>query len=154
VVEEIINLKEKYDVTYFVIVDELFTHPKKRIFEFHDELERNDLNIKYQCCGRVDTMDEEVAEALKESGCTLVIFGNETMDQNVLNLMNKNVKVEQNIYAAEVSKKKGLQYGLNFLWGNLGDTEESLKDNVKFIKKYNTYHQIRTIRPVTPYPGS
>ena len=43
--------------------------------------------------------------------------------------------------------------GLNFIWGNIGDTEESLKGNVELIKKYNTYDQIRTIRPVTPYPG-
>ena len=44
--------------------------------------------------------------------------------------------------------------GLNFIWGNFGDTEESLKGNVELIKKYNTYDQIRTIRPVTPYPGA
>ena len=35
----------------------------------------------------------------------------------------------------------------------MGDTEKSLKNNVRFIKEYNTYDQLRTIRPVTPYPG-
>ena len=25
---------------------------------------------------------------------------------------------------------------------------------VEFLKKYNTYGQLRTVRPVTPYPGS
>ena len=44
--------------------------------------------------------------------------------------------------------------GLNFIWNNLGDNEDTLRKNVELIKKYNTYYQCRTIRPVTPYPGS
>ncbi len=153
VIEEIITLKEKYGINYFVMNDELFIYPRKRIFEFHDELERNDLKIKYQCSGRVDIMDEEVAQALIESGCTLLIYGVESMDQDVLDLIDKHTTVEQNIQAAEVSMKTKLGIGINILWGNKGDTEESLKKNVQFLKKYNTYHQVRTIRPVTPYPG-
>ena len=68
-------------------------------------------------------------------------------------LMKKNTTVEQNIRAAEIARKIGIGLGLNFIWGNKGDTAESLRKNVELIKKYNTYDQIRTIRPVTPYPG-
>ena len=53
----------------------------------------------------------------------------------------------------KIAKKVGIGLGLNFIWGNKGDTEESLRKNVELIKTYNTYDQIRTIRPVTPYPG-
>ena len=77
----------------------------------------------------------------------------ESSDQNVLNLMKKNTTVEQNIKAAEIARKVGIGLGLNFIWGNKGDTEESLRKNVELIKTYNTYDQLRTIRPVTPYPG-
>lgn len=154
VAEEIIFLKENYGVTFFYMLDELFTYPRKRMFEFHDELEKNDLKIKYRCSARVDVIDEEVAQVLKESGCQFLNFGMESSDQRVLDLMNKNITVEQNIQAAEIARKVGIGFGLNFIWGNIGDTEESLKNNVKMIKKYNLYHQLRTIRPVTPYPGS
>lgn len=69
--------------------------------------------------------------------------------------MNKNTTVEQNIRALELVKKcGGIGMGLNFIWNNFGDTEETLKKNVELIKKYNTYYQCRTIRPATPYPGS
>jgi len=47
----------------------------------------------------------------------------------------------------------GLVMGLNVIWCNPYDSEESLWKLVDFLKKYNTYGQIRTIRPVTPYPG-
>ena len=154
VIEEIIELKEKYGVTYFSIFDELFTFPKKKIFEFADALERNDIKIKYDCQVRVDTFDDEVADCLKRSGCQLANFGFESMDQNVLDLMKKNTRVEENTLAITIALKYHLGAGLNFIWGNIGDTEQSLKNDVAFIKKYNTYNHMRNIRPVTPFPGS
>ena len=101
------------------------------------KLQRNDLKIKYQCNARVDIFDEEIADCLKESGCQFVNFGMESSDQKVLDLMNKNTTVEANIKAAEIVKKRGIGIGLNFIWGNPGDTEKSLWDNVNLIKKYN-----------------
>jgi anaerobic magnesium-protoporphyrin IX monomethyl ester cyclase len=153
VVEEILTLNERYGVNYFFMNDELFVYPKKRVFEFKDELEKNDIEIKFSCNARVDVFDEEVAHCLKEIGCQFLNFGMESSDQKVLDLMDKKTTVEENIRAAEIAKKVGIGLGLNFIWGNLGDTAKSLRDNVTLIKKFNTYDYIRTIRPVTPYPG-
>ncbi|MBW1853489.1 MAG: B12-binding domain-containing radical SAM protein [Deltaproteobacteria bacterium] len=153
VVEEMKILKKKYGVNYFHMQDELFIASKKRVFNFHDVLKKNNLTIKFVSNARVDIFDEELAYCLKECGCQFLNFGMESSDQNVLNLMNKNTTVEENIKAAVITKKTGIGLGLNFIWGNIGDTEESLKNNIKLIKEYNTYDQLRTIRPVTPYPG-
>ena len=153
VIKEMKLLNDKYGINCFFMDDELFNFPKKRIFEFYEVLRKNNLKIKFSCNARVDVFDEETAVCLKESGCVFLNFGFESSDQNVLNLMKKNTTVEQNIRAAEIAKKVGIGMGLNFIWGNKGDTEESLWNNVKLIKQYNTYDQIRTIRPVTPYPG-
>ena len=154
VIEEIKILKEKYGVDYFQFQDELFNFSKKRIFDFYESLRKNNLKIKFWCVGRVDVLDEKTAIYLKKSGCKFLTFGMESTDQNVLNLMKKNTTVEQNVRAAEITKKAEIGVGLNFIWGNKGDTEKSLQDSVKLIKKYHTYDQVRTIRPVTPYPGS
>ncbi len=154
IIEEIKILNKNYGVNYFSIEDELFVVSKKRILEFRDILKQENLKIKFYCQGRVDLFDEEIAEALKEAGCQFVNFGMESSNQNVLDLMSKNTTVEQNIKAAEIAKKIKIGLGLNFIWGNKGDTEESLRNNVELIKTYNTYDQLRTIRPVTPYPGS
>jgi len=153
VIREIELLNEQYGVNYFLMNDELFVYPKKRIFEFKDELEKTDIKIKFVCNARVDVFDDEVAMCLKEIGCQFLNFGMESSDQNVLDIMNKNTTVEENIRAAEIAKKAKIGVGLNFIWGNIGDTAESLKNNTALIKKYTTYDYIRTIRPVTPYPG-
>lgn len=153
VIQEIRILNEQYGVNYFFMNDELFVYPKKRVFDFSDELEKIDIKIKFTCAARVDVFDEEVAICLKDAGCQFLHFGMESSDQNVLDSMHKNTTVEENILAAEIAKKVGIGSGLNFIWGNIGDTEASLKNNVALIKKYTSYDYIRTIRPVTPYPG-
>ena len=150
---EIKILNEKYGINCLMMFDELFNFPKKRVLEFKEAIKKNNLKIKYSCNARVDIFDEESAVWLKESGCTFLNFGFESSDQNVLNLMRKNTTIEQNIKALEITKRLGIGIGLNFIWGNKGDTAESLKGNVELMKKYNSYEQIGTIRPVTPYPG-
>lgn len=153
VVEEIKLLNKKYGITYFQMQDELFNFPKERLFEMNEAFKKNNIKIKFNCSARVDVFDKETAKCLKEMGCKFINFGFESADQNVLDLMEKNATVEDNIRAADITKKAGIGLGLNFIWGNKGDTPESLRKNVELIKKYNTYDQLRTIRPVTPYPG-
>lgn len=153
VVNEIQVLSDKYGINYFVMQDELFVTSKKRVIEFATALKTKGLKIKFHCNARVDILDEEILDSLKKSGCTMLGLGMESSNQNVLDLMNKKTTVEQNIKAAKMIRKSGIGIGLNFLWGNKGDTEETLWCNVGMLKKLNTYKQLRTIRPVTPYPG-
>ena len=153
VIDEIKILNEQYGVSFFAMNDELFLFSKKRLFEFKDALDQNSLKIKYECQARVDIFDDEMAQCMKDSGCTFVNFGMESADQNVLDHMNKRTTVKQNTDAAKIARKHDIAYGLNILWGNIGDTEKSLKDDVQLIKEYNVYSQLRTIKPPTPYPG-
>jgi len=153
VVEEIKILNEKYGITVFNFLDELFVISKERIRRFKELIRVNELKIYFYANCRVDIFDEEIASILKECGCILLNIGFESTSQEVLNNMNKNTTVEENIKAAEIAIKADINIGLNFIWGEPGDTEETLRGNAEFIKKYNTYAQIRTVRPVTPYPG-
>lgn len=155
ITEEMKILKNRYGVNCYFFEDELFVLNKKRLIDFRQALEEAHLKIKFSCNARVDIFDREMVEILKSCGCQFINFGFESSSDRVLKLMNKNATVEQNIKALELVKKSGgIGMGLNFIWNNLGDDLETLKKNVELIKKYNTYYQLRTIRPVTPYPGS
>lgn len=154
VVREMNMLNTYYGINYFEMLDEMFIFDRNRLQEFKNELLRYNLKIKYICDGRVDNIDEEILMLLRDTGCKFLNFGFESANQNVLNNIHKRTTVEQNIKAAELTKQYGIALGLNIIWNNVGDTLETLKEDVAFIKKYNTYFQLRTIKPVTPYPGS
>lgn len=155
VMDEIKILYHKYGIRYFFFCDEIFVVSKKRILEFERKLEKTGMNITFACDSRVDVMDRELVESLKRCGCTSLCFGIESADDNVLRLMGKNTTVEQNIRAVEcVRDAGGIALSLGMLWGNPGDSEETLWKDVDFIKTYDTLTHIRTLRPPTPYPGS
>ncbi len=153
VADEIEFLQSRYGVNALFMQDELFVSSKKRLLEFSNILKKRDIKIKFTCDARVDIMDEELVDILADMGCKFINFGMESSDDNVLKIMGKQTTLAQNIKAAEIVKKAGIGIGLNFLWGNIGDTATSLKDNVSLIKQYHTFSQVRTIRPPTPYPG-
>ena len=152
IIEEIKILNKKYGVTYFEFADEFFALSKKRIGDFNQLLEENNLKIKYWCASRVKGVDREVLQLMKDGGCVFINYGFESMDADVLKQMRKNTTPEDNENAAKLTKEAGILFGVNFIWNNPGDSVKSLWENVEFIKKYNTYGQVRTIRPVTPYP--
>lgn len=153
VIEEMKFLMKVYGINVFYFQDEMFLISKKRIQRFGELLKENNLKIKFTANARVDIIDEEIALLLKKIGCKVLNIGFESSSQEVLNHMKKNTTVEQNEKVLNICKKVNLGFGLNFIWGYPEDDKETLMNNAKLIKKYNTYQQLRTIRPVTPYPG-
>lgn len=152
--KELKFLNSEYGVTYFIFDDEMFVPNIARMREFISMIKRLGIPIKYSCCARVELgKNKEILKMLKDSGCQLLNYGLESLDQNVLNLMAKHTKVEDNIIAVENTIEVGIHPGLNFIWGDPGDSLESLDKIVDFLIKYDTLGQVRTIRPPTPYPG-
>ncbi|MBT6230918.1 MAG: hypothetical protein HOI47_30115 [Candidatus Scalindua sp.] len=68
--------------------------------------------------------------------------------------MKKGLRTKQVIKGIEATLDAGISPGFNILWGNIGDNKETLKKGVDFLIKYDRGAQLRTIRVVTPYPGS
>jgi len=91
---------------------------------------------------------------MKKAGCVYIGYGIESLDDVALETMNKNLTVEQIERGIKVTLEEGISPGFNIIWGNIGETEETLRKGVEFLLKYDDQSQLRTIRPVTPYPGS
>ena len=45
--------------------------------------------------GRVDNIDEELLLKMKEAGCVMISMGLESGNQRLLNMINKNITLEQ-----------------------------------------------------------
>lgn len=157
VMAEIKYLYDTYGVTYFVIQDDMFVASGKRFAEFIYCLQECGLlgKIKYNLSGgiRANVVTEDMAARLKETGCCKVNIGFESTSEECLDDYTKHVTVQENIRAAELLHKYEITIGLNFIFGAPHDTIETLKKDAEFIKKYTDYKELRTIRPVTPYPG-
>ena len=81
-------------------------------------------------------------------------YGIESMDDQILKNMNKGLTTKQIIAGIEATLAAGISPGFNIIFGNIGENKEILNKGVEFLLKYDDGAQMRTIRPVTPYPGS
>jgi len=154
VVEEIQKYQRDYGINYIVFLDELFMFSEKRVYELTEAFIKADLNIKYFCTGRLNIVNKNILDMMKRSGCVYIDYGIEQFDNDALTAMNKQLTEEQIINGIEMTQKEGFPIVFDLIFGNLGDTRKSLRKTLDFFKKYNDYGQFRTIRPVTPYPGT
>jgi radical SAM superfamily enzyme YgiQ (UPF0313 family) len=152
--DEIEKLHKDYGITHIAFQDDLLMssveHTEAVCLEF---LKRN-LPVRWNCNGRLNYCSEELLRLMKDAGCRFINYGIESMDQKVLNNMKKGLRPEMIIRGVEDTLKVGISPGLNFIFGNKGDNKKTIKTSVDFMLKYDDFAQKRTIRPVTPYPGS
>jgi anaerobic magnesium-protoporphyrin IX monomethyl ester cyclase len=152
VVGEIKYLQDRHGITYVAFADELLMMSPGRAIELSEAL--MPLKIKWDCNGRLNYAQPEVLETMKRAGCVFINYGIEAFDDTVLKNMNKHLTCWQIEKGVEATLAAGISPGLNLLWGNIGDTPETLNKAVEFLLKYDDHAQRRTIRPVTPYPGT
>ena len=154
IIEEIRLLKRKYGVTFVMFTDELLMSSIERTVSLCEAFIKARLNIKWSCNGRLNYAKPEVVKLMKRAGCVFINYGIEAVDDMVLKNMNKGLRVSQIIKGVENTFRAGVHPGLNIIFGNIGDSRETLNKAVEFLLKYEDCTQMRTIRPVTPYPGS
>lgn len=153
IIDEIRFLNKRYNINYIAFFDELLMSSVKRTISFCEALLSSGLSIKWECNGRLNYAEPEVLELMKKSGCVFINYGIEAFDDRILKNMNKNLttaRIEQGI---QNTLAAGISPGLNIIFGNIGENRETLQKGVNFLLKYDDGAQLRTIRPVTPYPG-
>ena len=154
IIAEMKFLQDTYRINYFVFIDELLMSSPRRTKSLCRAIIDADLGVKWWCSGRLNHARPDVLKLMEEAGCVFINYGIEAVDDEVLRLMHKNLTVDQIIRGVEATLETSISPGLNMLWGNLGDNKDTLEAAVAFLEEYQDTSQLRTIRPVCPYPGT
>ena len=154
IIAEIRVLKEQYRINYFAFSDELLMSSPERTRALCQAFIEADLNVTWECNGRLNFAQPELLQLMRKAGCVFINYGIECMDNEILKVMNKKLTVDQIIVGIEATLAAGISPGYNIIFGNIGENAETLQKGVDFLLKYDDHSQMRTIRPVTPYPGS
>jgi len=153
IIEEIKWLHKNVGINHFQFADELLMASEKRTEDICTAILALPFKIKWDCNGRLNFAKSHLLNLMKTSGAQYVNYGIESMNQKILNSMGKGLTVDQIITGVEATLAAHLSPGLNLLWGFPQNTEKDLWEEVAFLKKYDPCPELRTIRPVTPYPG-
>ncbi len=153
IIEEIKLLKADYGITYIAFGDELLMSSRNRTIELCNDMIKNKIDVKWDCNGRLNYAKKNVLTLMKKAGCVFINYGIEAMDDRILKNMNKALTTKQITKGIEATLKSGISPGFNIIFGNIGENRDTLRKGVEFLLKYDDGAQMRTIRPVTPYPG-
>jgi radical SAM superfamily enzyme YgiQ (UPF0313 family) len=154
ILSEIETLQKRYYITHVSFQDELLMSSRERTISLCNDFIKSGLTFTWECNGRLNFADKDILKLMKDAGCSFINYGIESIDDEALRRMDKSLTVEQIIYGVENTLSVGISPGLNIIFGNIGETSEILDRDVEFLLKYDDHAQLRTIRPVTPYPGS
>ena len=119
-----------YDRVWFA--DDCFTLNKRRFIDICNKIIERQIKIGWECLSRVDTIDKEVAEKMKQAGCVRVYFGIESGNDRILALMNKQITTKQAKKAVYMTKQAGIQVGAFFIIGYPSENDETILDTVRF----------------------
>jgi anaerobic magnesium-protoporphyrin IX monomethyl ester cyclase len=133
--DELELLREQYGLKHFCFADDALTIDRQATIDLCDEIRARSLKIAFFATTRTDCVDEEVLHKLKEAGCYQVSFGIETGSPELLRRMNKENDIENSERAIALSRKVGLRVSALLIVGNVGETAESVKETVGFLKR-------------------
>ncbi len=135
-----------YERVWFA--DDCFTLNRRRLIGICKEIVHRRIRIEWECLSRVDTIDREMTERMKQAGCVRVFFGMESGNDSVLTLMKKRATTKQAKEAVYTTKKSGVQVGAFFIVGYPGETNETILDTVRFASSLPLDYLSFTL----PYP--
>jgi radical SAM superfamily enzyme YgiQ (UPF0313 family) len=137
-------------ISRFNFIDDTFGYNKKFTNELCHQLKTFCNGIKWTCLTRVDLINESVLELMKDAGCRIIQIGIESGNNDLLAQMKKDITVEETLDACNLIKKHNIELQTFFLVGFPHETEETLKDTVRMMKKCKSDKIMYSI--FTPYP--
>lgn len=152
--DEIKVLHSNYGIEYFHFIDDEFIMSKRFIYQFCEKM--NDLrrelgpNITWGCNGRVNLVTEDLIAAMADAGCVLIGYGIESGSQKMLDIMKKEVTVEQAKEAVKLTQKYLGWADCSFMIGLPGETRKTIQETIDFCKELDLEPEV--IFFATPYP--
>ena len=154
VVAEVKDLVENFGAKEIVFRDDTFTMKKSWTEEVCNKLIAEGLNkkIRWSCMTRVNLITPDLLRLMKQSGCWGIHFGVESGNQRLLDLMKKDVTVEQIRDAFKWTREAGIETRAFMMLGLPSETREESLETIQFAKSLNPDWAQFTI--CTPYPGT
>ena len=154
VLDELKVLRYKYKIKRICMNDDLFVLSKKRTLQFCRELREEDIDLHWDCLGRIDLMDEEIMDALSRSGCDGIQYGIESGNDAILKKINKGFTMAEAERVINKSTKYFDHVVCTFIWGFPFETMEDFYHTLFFISKIGQKGARSKLMLLSPAPLS
>ena len=152
VVEEIVECVDM-GIHEFLVYDDTFNIDKQRVFAICNIIKKMGLDIYFDIRARTDRINKEMLVALKTAGCVRIHYGIESANQRILDILKKDITVEQAREVIKMTKAVGIETLAYFMIGNPTETKDEILNTIKFARKLKPdycHFSVTTPFPATP----
>ncbi|QDX93402.1 radical SAM protein [Brevibacillus laterosporus] len=154
-VNEMKWLKEHWNITGFGLIHDNLTVNKTKIFELCQIFLESGENFTWYCSSRTDTINREMMEKMKESGCKGIFFGVESGSQEMQKNIGKRLKLQNALetftHLQEVKINATASFIVGFPDETLADFEDTLSMALELKMAGNRDIQLHSL---TTLPGT
>jgi radical SAM superfamily enzyme YgiQ (UPF0313 family) len=130
VVDEMEQMIKKYGINSYKYAGS--NTPSDLAESIAKEIIKREINVKYTSFAHV-TANQRDFDLLKKSGCFALFYGIESGNQDILDNMNKRIKVEQTKVAITAAKKAGINLVGSIIVPAPFETEETKKQTLELL---------------------
>jgi anaerobic magnesium-protoporphyrin IX monomethyl ester cyclase len=152
VVSEVEFLVQEYDIGAILFYDDNFTLNRRRVHAICDLMVERNVDVAWRCYSRVDAVNAELLQRMKEAGCCEIVFGVESGNQRTLDLAHKGIRVEDSIKAIRLCREIGISTKSYLMIGFPWETKQDIEDTINFIDEILP-SQVHLVI-VVPFPGT
>lgn len=150
--DELEEIVEKFDIKDVTMWSDTFTLNRDFVVSVCKETIRRGLKVNWMTNSRVDKVDLELLKLMKSAGCSMISYGVESAVPEILRNCKKGTTPQQIQNAFKWSRQAGLETICHVILGLPGETKETIKQTVNFIKKIKPdYAQFYG---AIPFPGT
>lgn len=152
VAELILGLKSKYKIDSIVYFDDNFFVNKERALTILKEV-----NIFFRAEIRVDMVTEDLIEQLSRCRCREIMFGWESGNDRILDLIDKGFTTQRTLEAMKILRKfSNITVSGSGIVGFPTETKREVKNTVDFALRLIKSHPkfMTVIGTFMPYPGT
>ena len=153
VVDEMHQVVRDHGVGFINFYDDNFTLQRKRVVAICEEILRTGLRVEWKCEGRVDSVDPELLSLMRRAGCRCVAYGVESGHAPTLELLRKDIQLNQVHQAFQATRRAGLRSLAYMILGAPGEAARDVRQSVEFCREIGAdYVQFSTLvaMPGTP----
>jgi radical SAM superfamily enzyme YgiQ (UPF0313 family) len=153
VVDELEQVVRDHGVGFVNFYDDNFTLRRSRVVGICEEILSRGLDVEWKCEGRVDGVDLPLLRLMRRAGCRTVAYGVESGNQATLDLLRKDVRVDQAPAAFEATRRAGIRSLAYIILGAPGEGRAEVQRTIAFCREIGAdYVQFSTLvaMPGTP----
>jgi radical SAM superfamily enzyme YgiQ (UPF0313 family) len=155
VLQDMRAIAEKYSITHFDLVHDMFTVDKRRVAAFCDAIVASGEGFTWSCSARTDCVDEPLLDLMVRSGCRSVFFGVEAGSRRMQKIIDKHLDPQRAEEIIDIAEKLGLSTTISLITGFPEEGWEDVRETLRiFMHSARCPHSDPQLNILAPLAGT